>query len=130
MYFMDEQIEAARIENYSLDDVIGLLLSATPISRAKGQPDFRLDPADSLKAFAFYARNRELWPRSRPVQAKELVRLASELPELVRTATELADYVEQFTNYLSLPSEPTLDLSHKLVTMLSSRSWLPALWIR
>ena len=79
MGFMVEQIEAARIENYSLDDVIGLLVSATPISRAKGQPDFRLDSADSLKAFAFYARNRELWPRSRTVQAKELNNLLQAL---------------------------------------------------
>lgn len=82
MYFMDEQIEAARIENYNLDDVIWLLLSATPISRAKGQPDFRLDSADSLKAFAFYARNRELWPRSRTVQAKELNNLLQASPTM------------------------------------------------
>ena len=49
--------------------------------------------------------------RATLLQPFELERLASELPELVRTATELADYVEQFANYLSLPSEPTLDLS-------------------
>jgi hypothetical protein len=69
---MDETAESARLENYSLDDVIGLILSAAPISRVKGQADFRLDSDDKLKAFAFYARNRDLWPRNKPVQAKEI----------------------------------------------------------
>ena len=82
---MDDPIEPSGLESCSLNDVVGLLLSATPIKRIAGSPAFQLPSGDSLKAFAFYARNRDLWRRTRQVQAKEinelLVALEGELPE-------------------------------------------------
>lgn len=82
---MSDPSESASLENYSLDDVIGLLLSAIPIGRPAGRPGFILGSADSLKAFAYYAKNRDLWPRAKPIQAREinelLQALASDAPE-------------------------------------------------
>ncbi len=76
---MNDSREPAGLENYSLDDVVGLLLSGVPIGRAAGWCGFKLGSADSLKAFAFYAKNRDLWPRSKQIQGNEINELLQAL---------------------------------------------------
>lgn len=68
---MEGQPEPARLEDYSLDEIVQLLTAGTPIHRVKGSA-FRLDTEDKRKVFAFYGRNRDLWPRNKSVQAKEV----------------------------------------------------------
>ncbi|WP_342640473.1 ATP-binding protein [Rhodoligotrophos ferricapiens] len=80
---MNDQPEPIRLEDYSLDEVVRLLTAGVPVHRAN-EDAFRLDTDDKRKAFAFYGRNRDLWPRNRTVQAKEveglLTALEAELP--------------------------------------------------
>ena len=75
---MDEKIEPIRLEDHSLDEAIRLIVAGAPIHRAK-ETVFRLDTDDKRKAFAFYGRNRDLWPRNRTVQAKEIEGLLTAL---------------------------------------------------
>ena len=77
---MEAQSEPIRLENYSLDEIVRLLMAGTPVHRAKGTP-FRFDTSDKRKAFAFYSRNRELWRSNRTVQAKEVESLLKALEE-------------------------------------------------
>lgn len=66
--------KAVRLEDYSLDEIVQLLVSGAPVSRSNGQV-FCLDTEDKRKAFAFYGRNRGLWPRARSIQAREVEEL-------------------------------------------------------
>ncbi|MCR9137174.1 MAG: AAA family ATPase [Alphaproteobacteria bacterium] len=68
---MDEQPEPVRLEDHSLDEIIQLLTAGRPVHRTKGGA-FSLDTADKRKVFAFYGRNRDLWPRNKSVQSKEV----------------------------------------------------------
>ena len=77
---MEEQSEPVRLENNSLDEIVGLLMAGVPVHRAKGNP-FRLDTSDKRKVFAFYSRNRDLWRSNRTVQAKEVESLLKALEE-------------------------------------------------
>lgn len=92
---MNDQPEPIRLENYSLDEVVRLLTAGVPVHRANDDA-FRLDTDDKRKAFAFYGRNRDLWPRNRTVQAKEveglLTALEAELPAATaRTSRSAGD---------------------------------------
>ncbi|GAA3109941.1 AAA family ATPase [Rhizobium viscosum] len=75
---MNDQSEPVRLEDYNLDEIIQLLSDGIPIHRTK-EPAFRLDTEDRRKAFAFYGRNRDLWPRNKTVQAKEIESLIKAL---------------------------------------------------
>jgi SOS-response transcriptional repressor LexA len=81
---MSEQIEVIRLENSSLDDVVTTLLSGKAIAGERNEV-FRLSSSDSLKIFAYYTYHRDLWPRNRQVQAREidglLQALEAELPQ-------------------------------------------------
>ena len=68
---MDEQPEPVRLEDHSLDEIVQLLTAGRPVHRTKGGA-FQLDTADKRKVFAFYGRNRDLWPRNKSVQSKEV----------------------------------------------------------
>ena len=78
--FMEAQSDPIRLENYSLDEIVRLLVAGMPVHRAKGIP-FRLDTSDKRKAFAFYSRNRDLWRSNRTVQVKEVESLLKALEE-------------------------------------------------
>ena len=92
---MADQPEPIRLEDHSLDEIVQLLMAGLPVHRAKHSV-FCLDTSDRRKVFAFYARNRDLWPRNRTVQAREvenvLKALDAELPAVgakrARAATE------------------------------------------
>ncbi|WP_366555208.1 AAA family ATPase [Aquibaculum sediminis] len=75
---MDEEREPIRLENYGLDEVIRLMAAGVPVCRAK-EGNFQLDTDDKRKAFAYYGRNRDLWPRNRTIQAREIDGLLSAL---------------------------------------------------
>lgn len=77
---METQSEPIRLENYSLDEIVRLLLAGIPVHRSKGIP-FRFDTSDKRKAFGFYSRNRDLWRSNRTVQAKEVESLLKALEE-------------------------------------------------
>ena len=77
---MEAQSEPIRLENYSLDEIVRLLVAGVSVHRAKGVP-FGFDTSDKRKAFAFYSRNRDLWRSNRTVQAKEVESLLKALEE-------------------------------------------------
>jgi hypothetical protein len=68
---MNDQPESLRLEDYSLDEIVQLLTAGTPVHRATGSA-FSLDTEDKRKVFALYGRNRDLWPRNKSIQAKEV----------------------------------------------------------
>ena len=71
---MEEQPEPIRLEDHSLGEIVQFLVAGVPVHRTK-ESTFRLDTSDKRKVFAFYSRNRDLWPRNRTVQAKEVENL-------------------------------------------------------
>lgn len=85
---MDEQPEPVRLEDYSLDEIVQLLTAGTPVHRTKGSA-FRLDTEDKRKVFAFYGRNRDLWPRNKSVQAKEVESVLKALEGQLPTAAHV-----------------------------------------
>lgn len=85
---MNEQPTSARLEDHSLDEIVQLLTAGTPVRRSKGVA-FRLDTADKRKVFAFYGRNRDLWPRNKSVQAREVEGVLTALDGQEPAATEV-----------------------------------------
>ena len=90
---MEEQFEPIRLENYSLEEIVELLLAGVPVHRAK-ENAFSLDTDDKRKVFAFYTRNRDLWRSTRTVQSQEvenvLRALDDELPATRAKASAVA----------------------------------------
>lgn len=68
---MEVPSEPVRLEDYSLNEIVQLLMGGTEVRRKQGIA-FRLDTDDKRKVFAFYGRNRDLWPRTKSIQAKEV----------------------------------------------------------
>ena len=56
----------------SLEDLVAALLHGHPIAMPKGAPPFDLENDNARCIFAYYARRRDLWPRTKPVQTQEI----------------------------------------------------------
>lgn len=61
-----------------LEDLVVALLQQRPIVSVSGK-EFILAQQNERRLFAYYARNRELWPRAKPVLANEIEQLLAAL---------------------------------------------------
>lgn len=78
------------LEGRGLEELVSALASGVPVKLTKDSPPFSLVGEDSRTLFAFYVKRRDLWPRAKPVQGKEieelLIALASP-PVAINTAS-------------------------------------------
>lgn len=74
-------LEPIYLSDSGLDDVVAALLSAQPISTSSDSAPFLLKSDNSRRIFAFYARNRNLWPQNKNVQANEIEEVLNALLE-------------------------------------------------
>lgn len=65
----------------SLEDIVGALLAGRPIFRNKDTPSYVLANEDARKLFAYYSEHRDLWPRAKTVQGREIEDLLKALAE-------------------------------------------------
>jgi len=102
---IDAQTEEAELEpinlvDCGLEEVAAALLARQPIATAADSPHFILENDNSRKIFAYYTRNRNLWPQNKTVQAGEieevLKALLSDPPARKETRTADAKPVRQW----------------------------------
>ena len=79
-----------------LEDLVGTLLHGQPITMPEGGPPFVLENDNARCIFGYYARRRDLWPRAKAVQTRELedVLKALEGAPPAKKATETAGETE------------------------------------
>ncbi len=65
----------------SLEDLVAALLHEQPIAILEGDPSFILENDDARRILAYYARRRDLWPRAKQVQAREIEEVLKALEE-------------------------------------------------
>ena len=75
-----------------LENLVTALLHGQPIATPEGGPPFVLENDNARRIFAYYTRHRDLWPRARLVQAREVeeVLKALEVEPPAKKATEAA----------------------------------------
>ena len=75
-----------------LEDLVAALLYGQPIVTPEGGPPFVLEDHNARRIMAYYARRRDLWPRAKHVQAREIEEVLKALDEdpPARKATETA----------------------------------------
>ncbi len=80
----------------SLEDLVAVLLHEQPIAILEGDPSFILENDDARRILAYYARRRDLWPRAKQVQAREIEEVLKALEEdpPVKKATKTAGSVD------------------------------------
>ncbi len=73
-----------------LEDLVAALLSRQPIATPVGGVPFILEDDNARRIFSYYARHRDLWPRAKTVQAREIedVLKALEQDPPAKAATE------------------------------------------
>ena len=65
----------------SLEDIVAALLAGRPIFRNRDTPSYALVNEDARKLFAYYSQHRDLWPRSKTVQGREIEDLLKAIAE-------------------------------------------------
>ena len=80
----------------SLEDLVAALLHEQPIAMPEGGPPFVLESDNARRIFAYYARRRDLWPRAKTVQEREIEEILKALEEdpPAKKATETAGGAE------------------------------------
>ena len=75
----------------SLEDLVTALLHRQPVAAPQDATPFILNDDNARRIFSYYARNRGLWPRAKPVRSSEiddvLNALDGTLPETKTTGT-------------------------------------------
>jgi ATP:corrinoid adenosyltransferase len=66
------ELRPINLVDCGLEDVVAALLARQPIVTSADGAHFILDNDNSRKIFAYYARNRNLWPQKRTVQPSEI----------------------------------------------------------
>ena len=64
-----------------LEDLVAALLHGQPIATPEGGPPFVLENDNARRIMAYYARRRDLWPRTKTVQAREIEEVLKALEE-------------------------------------------------
>ena len=64
-----------------LQDLIAAVLHGQPIATPEGGPPFVLENDNARRIFAYYTRHRDLWPRAKTVQAREIEEVLKALEE-------------------------------------------------
>jgi hypothetical protein len=67
-----DDLKPINLVDCGLDDVVAALLARQPIAATTDGAHFTLGNDNARKIFAYYARNRALWPQNKPVQANEI----------------------------------------------------------
>lgn len=95
------ELEPIDLVDCGLEEVVSALLARQPIATTADGPHFLLEDNNSRKILAYYARNRNLWPQNKTVQAGEieevLKALVSDPPERREARTTGAKPVRQWT---------------------------------
>ncbi|MDE0149743.1 MAG: ATP-binding protein [Rhodospirillaceae bacterium] len=81
---MEEQFQPILLEDHSLEEIVQFLMAGAPVYRTR-EEDFCLDTDDKRKVFAFYYRNRQLWPSKKNVQSTEVESLLQALEDNLPT---------------------------------------------
>ena len=68
----EAELEPINLVDCGLEDVVAALLARQPIATSADGAHFVLDNDNSRKIFAYYARNRNLWPQRKTVRAAEI----------------------------------------------------------
>lgn len=68
----EAELEPINLVDCGLEDIVAALLARQPIATVADGPHFLLEKDNSRKIFAYYARNRNLWPQNKTVQAGEI----------------------------------------------------------
>ena len=55
-----------------LEDLIAALLHGQPVAMPKGDAQFVLENDNARRILAYYTQRRDLWPRAKPVQTREI----------------------------------------------------------
>lgn len=96
----EAELEPINLVDCGLEDVVAALLARQPIDTSADGAPFVLGNDNSRKIFAYYARNRNLWPQNKMVQATEieevLKALLSDPPACKETRTAEAKPVRQW----------------------------------
>lgn len=73
-----------------LEDVVAALLHRQPLATPAGGAPFVLEDDNTRRIFSYYARHRDLWPRAKTVQAREIDDVLKALDEAppAKKATE------------------------------------------
>jgi SOS-response transcriptional repressor LexA len=74
-----DDLKPINLVDCGLDDVVAALLARQPIATTTDGAHFTLDNDNARKIFAYYARNRTLWPQNKPVQANEIAEVLKAL---------------------------------------------------
>ena len=90
------EISTINLIDCSLNDLVAALLHEQPIAMPEGSASFVLQNDDARRIFAYYAQRRELWPRARQVQTREINEILTALDEdpPVKKATKTASRAE------------------------------------
>ncbi len=80
-----------------LEDLVAALLHGQPIAIPEGGPPFVLENDNARRIFAYYTRRRDLWPRAKTVQAREIEEVLKALEEdpPVKRTTETSGKAEK-----------------------------------
>ena len=75
-----------------LEDLVAALMYGQPIATPEGGPPFVLQNDNARRIMAYYTRRRDLWPRAKTVQAREIEEVLKALEEdpPAKKATETA----------------------------------------
>ncbi|MEM7169970.1 MAG: hypothetical protein AAF530_07350 [Pseudomonadota bacterium] len=96
----EPHLEPVNLVDCGLEDVVAALLARRPIAAAADGLHFILDNDNSRKIFAYYARNRNLWPQNKNIQVSEieevLKALRNEPPVIKESRTADAKSVRQW----------------------------------
>lgn len=64
-----------------LEELLSALLAGQPVAIPSGREPFVLGNDDSRRILSYYARHRDLWPRAKAVQAREIEDILKALAE-------------------------------------------------
>ena len=89
-------LTAINLIDCGLEELVAALLHGQPIAMPEGGPPFVLENDNARRIFAYYARRRDLWPRAKTVQAREVEEVLKALEEdpPAKKATETAGNAE------------------------------------
>jgi hypothetical protein len=88
----EDDVAPLQLMECGLEELLAALLGARPIVTSTEGELFALENDDARRILAYYARNRQLWPRAKAVQANEidglLRALGNDVPVEKRTGVE------------------------------------------
>ncbi len=81
-----EDVTPIKLVDCGLEDLVGALLHRHPVLKPTGGVPFVLEDDNARRLFAYYERNRHLWPSAKQVRAPEIDGVLNALDETPPTA--------------------------------------------